>query len=434
MVSAEASHRTKGLLRLTMACNERCPFCNVPMEAYPRPTPPEAEVAAELDAFVASGEQTLTISGGEPTLLRKRLLAVIREARARGIPFVELQTNAVLIDAEYARDLAAAGLTSAFVSLLSDVPELHDALAGLEGAFGRCVDGIDALLAEGVRVTLNPVTALATQDRLPSYVDFVAERLPGVRSISVSAVQPHGRAVANAAELLPDYAVLAPAVRGARERAEAHGIELLNPYCGLPLCVGWEDGLDRSVEAIEATLGGWRDTPGIENQGDKRHGGPCRGCALRPRCGGAWHAYWDLRGGSGIRAPIALVRPWVGDPAAGSAVVWHWTRELSLDDVRADVTDVAVDAPADALLADRDTLRALRARPSRLRVHVGIRPGAPGAALRLVELLAAMGVDAVRLLRAGPAWDAAAERIVAAMRDRHPGLDLGIEPAPRELA
>ena len=36
---AEDSHRTKGLLRLTMACNERCPFCNVPAEDYARPTP-----------------------------------------------------------------------------------------------------------------------------------------------------------------------------------------------------------------------------------------------------------------------------------------------------------------------------------------------------------------------------------------------------------
>lgn len=433
MVTAESNHRTKGLLRLTMACNERCPFCNVPMEAYPRPTPPDAEIAAELAAFVASGEQTLTISGGEPTLLRKRLLGTIREARARGIPFVELQTNAILIDADYARSLAAGGLTSAFVSLLSDVPELHDALAGLPDAFGRCLAGIDALLAEGIRVTLNPVTARATQERLPAYVDFVADRLPGVRSISVSAVQPHGRGVANAWELLPDYAVLAPAVREARVRAEVHGIELLNPYCGLPLCIGWDDGLERSVEAIEAGQGGWRETPGIENQGDKRHGTACRSCALRPRCGGAWHAYWDLRGGSGIVAPITLVRPWAGESAAGSAIVWHWSRRLSLAEVGPDVTDVAIDAPADVLLADRETLRALRARSSRLRVHVGIRSGPAGDALRAVELLGALGVDSVRLLVDGRSgWQEAAGRIVAAMAPRHPDLDLALEAAARE--
>ena len=56
---------------------------------------------------------------------------------------------------------------------------------------------------------------------MSDYVDFVAARLPRVRSISLSAVQPHGRAADNL-ELLPDYDVLAPVVRKARERAHHH--------------------------------------------------------------------------------------------------------------------------------------------------------------------------------------------------------------------
>jgi molybdenum cofactor biosynthesis enzyme MoaA len=64
----EESHRTKGLLRLTMACNERCLFCNVPAWDHARPTPPWEAFEAELQTFVDSGSQTLTISGREPTL------------------------------------------------------------------------------------------------------------------------------------------------------------------------------------------------------------------------------------------------------------------------------------------------------------------------------------------------------------------------------
>ena len=99
---AEDSHATKALVRLTMACNERCPFCNVPAEDYPtRPTAPE-ELERQIEAVAAAGGRTLTISGGEPTLLRARLLALVRAARARGIPLVELQTNAALITPDYA--------------------------------------------------------------------------------------------------------------------------------------------------------------------------------------------------------------------------------------------------------------------------------------------------------------------------------------------
>ncbi len=430
--AVEQSHRTKGLLRLTMACNERCPFCNVPVEDYPRPTPPEAEVDAELDAFVQSGEQTLTISGGEPTLLRARLLRVIAKARGRGVPFVELQTNAVLIDPPYAQALAQAGLTSAFVSLLSDDPTLHDRLAGLDGAWPRCLAGIDALTAVGVRVTLNPVVAADTQDRLPRYLRFVSERLPGVRSVSLSAVQPHGRA-ANDPGLLPDYSVLGPGVREARRLSAELGIALLNPYCGLPLCVGWEDDLSHSVEAIEAQSGGWRETPGIENQGDKRQGPPCVECALRARCGGAWHAYWEHRGGAGLVAPQRLRGPWVSPmgpgerrvalderaaPAADGGAYFRWHTLTDLDRagverlLRAPIDGVGLDLSGQPLSAAtlggaRRLLsaRALRPPQRQTALWLALRPASRLEASRAVAIAAAMGVDALSLRVSEPgAW------------------------------
>lgn len=455
--AGESSHRTKGLLRLTMACNERCPFCNVPMEDYARPTPTPAETDADLQAFFDDGAETLTISGGEPTLLRKRLLDVIKRARAGGIRWVELQTNAILIDEAYAAALAEAGLTSAFVSLISHVPEHHDALAGLEGAFERCVEGIRQLLAHGVRVTLNPVTARRTQALLPDYVDWVADHLPGVTFLSLSAVQPHGRARAHMDELLPDYDVLGDAIRRARARAGARGIDVINPYCGLPLCVGWADDLSRCVEAFEAVRGGWRDTPGIENVGDKRHGPPCASCALRTRCGGAWHAYWDLRGGQGLAPPVAVVAPWEpGARGAAAQVVlqdgddfgvllgeqaptrWWHTRALRPADVPglvdSAITDVAIEVDTvdpHALAPVMQAVRVLaedgrRRNPQhRLRSWLGIRP-APGmrpeAVARTVGRAAAAGVHAVRILSPDPVWRSLVEALLRA----RPGLDVAV--------
>ena len=191
--NAEDSHATKGLIRLTMACNEQCPFCNVPQEDYTPVTEAEAKIIEELDRFIARGDKTITISGGEPTLLRRRLIRTVKRARAGGISFVEVQTNAVLLDSTYASELASAGVTSAFVSLLSHVPQHHDTLAGLEGAFPKCIAGIDALLDAGIRVTLNPVTARITQDVVADFVRFVGERFPRIKSISMSVVQPHGQ-------------------------------------------------------------------------------------------------------------------------------------------------------------------------------------------------------------------------------------------------
>ncbi len=316
-MNAEESHATKGLLRLTMACNEKCPFCNVPAEDYSTLSPPMDEVLNELQTFIDRGDQTLTISGGEPTLSRARLLTLVKTANEGGIRFIEVQTNATLINPKYAAELASRGVTSAFVSLLGHTADLHDHLAGLNGAFDKCLAGIDALLDAGIRVALNPVTAVTTQDHLDDYVAFVAARFPRIRSISLSAVQPHGRG-ANNVELMPDYSRLHASVQRAQAVAEANRIELLNPYCGLPLCVGWEENLGNSVEAIESLAP--HNPQGVDNHGNKRHGPACIDCGLRSRCGGAWHAYWDLRSGTGIEAPWEVSAPW--DPEqAGQEVI-----------------------------------------------------------------------------------------------------------------
>ena len=451
--TTEQHHQTKGLIRLTMACNERCPFCNVPAEDYPRPTPPDEEIASELEAFLASGEQTLTISGGEPTLLPDRLVALVRAARAGGVPYVELQTNAILIDDAYARDLADAGLTSAFVSLLSDEAALHDELAGLEGAFELCLRGIDALDAVGIAVTLNPVVARQTQDRVCAYVRFVAERLPGVRAISLSAVQPHGRAAGNA-PLMPDYALLGPEIARAHDVAAEHSIRLLNPYCGVPLCVGWASHMDRSVEAVEAEAA-WRVAVsderrplahGVDNAGNKRHGLPCRDCALRTRCGGAWHAYWDARGGSGIGPPERRVEPWFDDAVsttveqlAAQTSPTRWLLLDGLDDVdvasvvAAGCTDLAVaTSVADVAAPLTDALRQLTAENARrepqlqVRTVVGLRSlGSFQRAFGAVSRLADAGVDGVRLLVRG---DDRHERFIELLRQQT-GLDVAlVEP------
>jgi len=431
----EESHATKGLVRLTMACNEKCPFCNVPQEDYAEPTPDLDDVLAEVQTFIDRGDRTLTISGGEPTLLKKRLLKLVTVAAEGGIDFIEIQTNAVLIDSEYGDALRTAGVTSAFVSLLSHLPEHHDHLAGLEGAFDRCLIGIDALLDAGIRVALNPVTARSTQDLLPDYVDFVASRLPRVKSISVSAVQPHGRASQNL-DILPDYTHLSKSVPDAQRRAEQHGIALLNPYCGLPLCVGWSERLDTSVEAIEALAP--HNPQGVDNQGNKRHGAPCVPCGLRSRCGGAWHAVWDHRDGSGIVPPWVIQLPWRpqngqnqeiidlrGDKAMDSLqtleppskpVRWLWIDHLERQQIGsfrlAGATHIGLDLQSlptrSAVSAIRRLVRsnALVSPQRRIQVHIRMASDLSNLSAQkatdLILLLEAIGVTSLDLAQPGP--------------------------------
>ncbi len=470
--SVDSDHLTKGLLRLTMACNEQCRFCNLPVEDDATQALGDAEARAAVQAFAAAGQRTLTLSGGEPTVQRKRLIDWVKTARAQGIPFVELQTNAVLLDDDYAEALRAAGLTSAFVALLSHDPAIHDDLMGRTGAHAACLAGIDALLNAAIHVTLNPVLTYSMQSLVGDYVSYVSTRLTRVSSISLSVVQPHGRA-ADHLDLLPDYGVLAESVRLAQRHAEDAGIELLNPYCGLPLCAGWERATERCVEAVEALAARRKEhpsVPGLTNRGDKRHGEPCRACAWRTRCGGAWHAYWEHRSGQGLKPPELRLEPWEPEAhtAAGQTIVqthngvtaetiaslaaattptvWLATQRLDHGDglrlSSAGCTDLALLTDlqqwSEHSATGRDTIRELRQIVRRnevlppqlkLRTTLGLEPSRSfERCYGAVRLATALGVDAIRLLAPpGDRWT----RFLAALRSEHEGLDVTLVETPK---
>ncbi|MDE2492212.1 MAG: radical SAM protein [Elusimicrobia bacterium] len=299
MAESAAENVRYRLLRLGLACDAECLFCNVPAESHPGPARLSAEEAGrEIERLAAEGVKRLELSGGEPAL-RPDLERLVARARAAGFERVQLQTNGIALARPGRADaLRRAGLTDAFVALHSHRSRVHDGLARRTGAWDACVRAIAGLLAAGVRVVLNPVVTTIQQSELSAYMDFVARDLAGVESVSLSVVQPHGRAAAHP-RLVPRYGELSPLVAEALDAADARGLRVVNPFCGLPLCVGgWSRRLERCVEWCESALG--REPGG----GMKVRPPSCAPCVLRARCGGAWPRYLEFHPDHGL-SPLA---------------------------------------------------------------------------------------------------------------------------------
>ena len=151
-------------LALTYRCNNNCYFCYTggPRKVKELGT---ADWKKIIDKLWASGIPQIVFTGGEPTL-REDLPELIEHSKE----FVTgLVTNGRKL-AALTPALNKAELDYVQVSLESHLPEVHDKMVGVSGAWRETREGILAALQNGLSVITN--TTL-TQDNLASFPDLV---------------------------------------------------------------------------------------------------------------------------------------------------------------------------------------------------------------------------------------------------------------------
>ena len=154
--------RTVTYLRLSVTdrCDLRCVYCMAEHMTFL----PKAEVLSleELDriatAFVGLGTRKIRLTGGEP-LVRKGMLDLIRSLarhlESGALDELTLTTNGTRL-AEFAPDLAAAGIRRVNVSMDTLKPDLFRRLTR-GGDLGKVQAGIAAAQAAGLSVKINAV-------------------------------------------------------------------------------------------------------------------------------------------------------------------------------------------------------------------------------------------------------------------------------------
>jgi len=282
------------LIRPIFHCNQDCTFCWVDLA---QKTTPDAAVAQALALTGLFGMETLSITGGEPTL-DKRLPRWIRLARALGARQVTLQTNAVRLERRaLAEELVRAGLTRAFVSLHGATAETSDAITRKPGTFVRTLAGVKNLLELGVSVGIGVVFTFENQGEARRIVELVATELRGA-DLTLSVAAPVNDRL-DATAIAPRYTDLAPALREAAGAAREHGLSYGGLYgqCGLPPCV-----LDADPVCFPELA---RAHPDWSAADDFVHADACDGCSLRPKCPGVRRSYAAAFGTSELRAVTA---------------------------------------------------------------------------------------------------------------------------------
>jgi radical SAM protein with 4Fe4S-binding SPASM domain len=212
-------------LALTYNCNNNCFFCYTggPRKGQELST---AEWKTVLDKLWDSGIPQVVFTGGEPTL-RNDLIELVDYARQ----FVTgLITNGRKL-AALAPELHRVSLDYVQVSLESHLPEVHDRMVGVNGAWQETCDGIRGAIASGLEVITN--TTL-TKDNIALFLDLIKTGPSlGLKVMACNTIICSGRGACSKQNSEVPLAELKSTMSRALEAANKAGIRLewYSPTC-----------------------------------------------------------------------------------------------------------------------------------------------------------------------------------------------------------
>ncbi len=179
-------------LELTERCNLRCVHCYAgsgpDLEDGPMRTGEHLRILREA---ARAGCRKVQFTGGE-ALLDPDLPGLIDEARALGYRWIEVYSNATLLNESRVRFLRERAVHVA-VSFYSHCEETHEAITQVPGSFRRTVEAIRSLITAGVGVRAGIIRMRMNQDDVEPAKDLLASLGVDRATIGVDEVRPTGR-------------------------------------------------------------------------------------------------------------------------------------------------------------------------------------------------------------------------------------------------
>ncbi len=124
-------------------CNNRCSFCSLNKEDFPRKS--AEDVRKELK-IIKKFADDVKFTGGEVTI-RPNIMQIISYAKSLGFKNICIESNGrKFSDKEYARKMIKSGANIFSVFIYGHKPKLHEKLTGVKGSFGETVSGIKNLV------------------------------------------------------------------------------------------------------------------------------------------------------------------------------------------------------------------------------------------------------------------------------------------------
>ncbi len=222
----------------TMQCNSNCVMCPCSEASRKNAFLSSADYIKELLRYIPENAHYLTLTGGEPTLLKNdffEIMQYIRETRKN--THFQLLTNG--------RAFGDYSFTKKFIDCIPEKIELgiplygyneatHDAITQSSGSFRQTVIGVHNLLHHDVDVEIRIVLTKQNIDYIEKVAAYIVKHLARVKCVNFMGLELMGNAAKNMDKVWLPYDVMFNKSEKAIRLLINHGIDVR--LYNFPLC------------------------------------------------------------------------------------------------------------------------------------------------------------------------------------------------------
>ena len=268
---------------VTNQCNSNCIMC--PDAEIVRNTKdvPYIEKILEQIRCIPNDTNHITITGGEPGMIKENLLRILAECK-KYLPdtdFLLLSNGRIFSNTEYTiktKEYAPKYFRIA-IPLYADNENLHDEITQTKGSFKQTLLGIKKLIENKIDVEIRIVVLKKNFKELENIAKLIVKEIPEVKMVNIMALEMTGNAFKNKKEVWVDYEKIRDYLYNACIFLLKTGI-ITNLY-NFPLC-----NLDKRLYSIaHKSITDYK----------VRYMERCEECLVKDQCGGFFNSTINVK-------------------------------------------------------------------------------------------------------------------------------------------
>ncbi len=186
---------------VTNQCNSNCIMCPDPDIIRSTKENPDIKKILEQIECIPNDTSHITITGGEPGLLKEKLLEVLDKCK-KCLPnteFLLLTNGRVFSDVHFANKIAEVVPSNIRVAIpiYADNEKLHDEITRAKESFNQAVNGIKNLINRNIDVEIRIVVLKKNFEQLEQIAKFIVREFPHTKIVNIMALEMLGNAYKN---------------------------------------------------------------------------------------------------------------------------------------------------------------------------------------------------------------------------------------------